>query len=154
MSQEIQPADPPLRKLAIVALLLAMVLGAVAMLVLRHWLADVRQQPASDALAWLLSAFAWVSGSACVLLFALGFYLRWVGGQVRAIGRYPLPGARLLRATPVLHEAAALRRAKVFRWIGALLMLCALALAIASWRVHSVLGTHAAGPSTGLVATR
>jgi hypothetical protein len=154
MSPPIQPADPALRKLAIVALLLAMVLGAIAMLVFRHGLVEVRQQPPAVAQAWLLSSFAWVSGSACALLSALGVYLWRVGARIRAVGRFPLPGARLLRDTPILHDAAALRRGKVCQGIAAVLLSCALALAIASWRVYSVLATHAAGPSTGLVATR
>lgn len=141
---EIQRADRRLRFLAALMLMAAVAVGAVALLLLQGWLAELKQLAFVDAQPRLLAAFAWISGSACIMLLALGIHVWRVGARVRAAAQFPPPGARVLRDTVVLRGVAAIRRGRFIQGAGVVLMLCVPALLAASWRLYSVLATHAA----------
>jgi hypothetical protein len=140
---EIQRADPRLRRIAgllFVALVLAC---AVALLALQSWLSGVAQAARSTAQVQLLAAFGSLVGISCLALLVLAIYLWRIAARVLAAQQFPPPGMRVVRDTPVLRGAAALRRGRIIQGIGGLLVLCSLALAVAAWRLHSVFFSHA-----------
>jgi hypothetical protein len=141
---EIQRADRRLRFIVSLAFLGAVAIGAVGLVALEDWLDAARHLAPAQAKRSLLSAFAWLSGTACVSTLLMGLYLWRVGARVRAAAQFPLPGARVIRDTAVLRGAVASRRGKVLQGVGAVLVLCALGLFAASWFLYSALFTHTA----------
>ena len=78
------------------------------------------------------------------LIAALGAYLWRGASRVRRAQRWPPPGARTLRDTPVLTGAAARRRARGMQAVALALWLVALALPVLAWRLHAALAPAAA----------
>jgi hypothetical protein len=141
---EIQPADKRLRVIVGLGFLAAIAIGALSLVVLQAWLADLGSRAPADGRRILSSAFAWVMFAAFVSLLILGMYFWRVGTRVKAAQRFPLPGARVVVDTMVLHGVLARRRGTVIRGLGAVLVFCAVALAIASWHLYSLLFAHGA----------
>jgi hypothetical protein len=141
---EIQPADKALRVRVLAACLVAAVAGAFGLVVFRNWLDATLHMPAAAALQSLLWVLAVVSASAAALLIALGIHLWRLGLKVRRAGRFPLPGAHVLRDTVVLRQGAAVRRGKAFQVVGGVLALGAVTMLVASWRVIEAFAIRAA----------
>lgn len=124
-------------------MLVAVALGAAGLLVLQAWLDDVRNMAVADARRILAAAFVWTGAIAVASLLGLALYLWRIGARICAAARFPLPGARVVRDTVVLHGGAALRRGRFLQWAGAALAVCALALLAAGWRLYVLLLAHA-----------
>jgi len=117
--------------------------GGIALWAMRRWL-DGMSQPSPASKPQLLTAFVWLIGVTVLLLVALGAYLFHYGRRVCAASLFPPPGAKLVRDTPVLRGAAALRRGFALQGLGALFVLCGIGLAAAAWRFYAVFSAHAA----------
>ncbi len=141
---EIQRADPQRRRQALAVVLLTLAFGALALWALQRWFREVRSLYGSDAqslkeqLAFVLSAS---SAALVVLVLLVGMWLWRIGNHVRGAGRFPPPGARLVRDSVVLHGAAAARRGRLLHVLAAALLICALGLGAATWRLHSLLAS-------------
>jgi hypothetical protein len=75
-----------------------------------------------------------------VPLLALALYFwRWGGAIVRA-GRFPPPGAEVVRDTPVRRGAAARRQGRLAQGFAAVVAVAAFVLALLGWRLIALLG--------------
>jgi hypothetical protein len=133
---EVRPADPVARRQMLVVLLLAVVLGG-AMLAAMPMLGDAMQ-------SWLLAEGADPIERGALLLRGLSLalalaalapavYCYVIAARIDAAGEFPLPGAKLVRDTPVLRGDAARSRAWMLRAIAIALALLALAGGILVW---------------------
>jgi hypothetical protein len=141
---ELQRADTRLRTFTFVAVAAATAAGIPALVYFQGWLAGVSQLSSPEAQRRILSVFAWLAGVSAVTVFALGAYLWHFGSRVRAAGRFPLPGSRVIRDTVVLRDAAAVRRGRIVQATGVVLIVCALGLLATSFLLYFTLAPHAA----------
>jgi hypothetical protein len=118
---EIQPADPVARRRALIAAVAIAAIGWAAFFVLQEWLAGFRGGNPVETRRALEAALIWGSWAVCLPVAALATWLWLEGGRVRRAGRFPPPGARVIRDTPILHGDAARRRATAYRIIAILL---------------------------------
>ena len=140
---EIQRADKRHRAIVAAVFVGAIALGALSLVGFQSWLEGTRQLAPAQAKDALSAAFIWISASACLVTLLMGLYLWRLGARIRARGRFPLPGARVIRDTAVLEGAAARRRGAVLQAMGAAFAVCALGLFAASWFLYSTLLTGA-----------
>lgn len=133
---DVQRADPQLRVAALFVLVFTLVAAVALLVVLQRWLAAVTQLPAAAAQAQLLAAFAWAIGSVCAAMLWLAASFWRSGGRVRRTAQWPLPGARVIRDTPILRGDAAVTRGRVMQGAGAALFLCAACVSVVAWRLH------------------
>jgi hypothetical protein len=123
---EIQLADPVARRRAFVILVAIAAIGWAAFFVLQEWLAGLRGGNPAETRRALEKAMIWGSWAVCLPVAALAVWLWLEGGRVHRAGRFPPPGAKAIRDTPVLHGDAARRRAMVYRIFAVSLgLLCA-----------------------------
>lgn len=148
---EIQPADPGARRRALVAIVAIVIAGAFGYFVFEDWLAEVKASPPAQARAALTNALEWGSWAAALPLVALGVQLwRW-GRRVRVSERFPPPGAKLARATPVRTGSAARAHATALQFFAVILCLVAVGLVFAAYRLAALLDQ--ARPAAGSAAT-
>lgn len=141
---EIYRADPQLRRLVAVLLVVAAAVGAIIYWFFRHWLMGLSQLPSLAAGSRLALAFGWCLGLACLSLAVFAVYLWRLGAKVVGCGQFPVPGARLLRDTTILRGGPARRRGRWLQGLGAVLFACAIGLAVVAWRLYLV-------PASGMV---
>ena len=134
---ELLRADPRMRRIAVAIVVAAAALGGIALWAMRRWL-DGMIQPSPASQSHLLIAFIWLVGVTVLMLVALGAYLFHYGRRVRAASLFPPPGAKVVRDTPVLRGAAALRRGFVLQGLGAVCVLCGIGLVAAAWHFYAV----------------
>lgn len=139
---KLQRADPGARRVLAWTLVMGMGAGAIAYALLQAWLADVMQLPPATARQKLLSLLFWVLSVGAVSLVGLGAYIWRVGARIRAARRFPPPGSRVIRDTPIRLDAAAVRRGKAIQAAGAALVLCASGLGAISWRLLSAISAQ------------
>jgi hypothetical protein len=132
-----------MRRTTVVIVVAAAAFGGIALWATRWWL-DGIIQPSPASKSQLPIAFIWLVGVTVLMLVALGAYLFHYGRRVCAASLFPPPGAKLVRDTPVLRGAAALRRGIVLQGLGALFVLCGIGLAAAAWRFYAAFSAHAA----------
>ena len=132
VAEEVQRADPGARRMALGAVAIVVLLGVVLALragdlraMLQTWL---RGDPATvlRRARWLAAAAALVT----VLPPALGGAVLWrLAARVRAAGRFPPPGMRVVRDVRVLEGDGARLYAAVCRAGAVVLFVAALATA-------------------------
>lgn len=137
MSQlpEIQRADPVARRrvlVGVVAVVAACVAGYVA---LQRWLAGLRGLDAAQVQQALERALVVASWTAMVPAVAFAAVLWRYGTRICEAGRFPAPGARVIRDTPVLHGAPAQLRGTILKVLAAFLALLAAGTLIAAYRL-------------------
>lgn len=139
---KIQAADPAARRIGMVLVAVAIVLGGAVVYAFTA---------GSDAVsAWLVTALGspetrgpTLAGIAIALaapLLLLAAWLTWLGGRVQAAGRFPLPGQRVIRDTPILEGRDAQARGQLLRVIAAMLAGGALLFCLMLWRLGALLG--------------
>lgn len=136
---EIQPADPSARRAALAIVGILTVLG-FALLVfvikgrpaLTAWL----EEDPGTRIRWVL---VWLGATTVVPLLGFGAYLWLVGMRIVHAERYPLPGAKVMRDTPVLSGDAARIRGRFAQALAVLLGVAAALLASSLWRLASLL---------------
>jgi hypothetical protein len=123
---EIQPADPAARRHVLVAAAIVAVAGWAAFFFLQDWLAGLRGLDPLRARRALEEAMIWGSWAATLPVAVLATWLWWVGVRVCRAERFPPPGSKVVRDTPVLHGDAARLRGIALRVLAAFLgLLCA-----------------------------
>jgi len=140
----IQPADPELRRRTLFVAALSLAVACAGFLLLQHWLSELHSQPPRDALAALLTALRLGTYVTCALLVGFAAYLWRFAGRVLRDQRFPPHGQRVIRDTPVLEGAAALRRATVLRVLAVILTLSSFGLLAV---VSRLVRTYGAGLS-------
>ncbi len=140
---EIHRADPQLRRMVALLVIAAVVVGAAILWFFRQWLSGLAQLPTSAAYSQLISVLAWCMALACLSLFVFAVYLWRLGARVVSHAQLPIPGARLLRDTPIVRGALAQRRGRWLQGLSAALFACAAGLAVVAWRVLQALASKA-----------
>lgn len=137
---EIHRADPSARRRAIVTVLVIAGLGVCGHFALEAWLGRTVEGDPAQARESLSSVLVWGTWIVALAIAAFGVQLWLVGGRVRRGQRFPLPGAKLLRDTPVRTGRAARMRGMLLRAIGVLLLALAAGLVLAVRRLVAVFG--------------
>jgi hypothetical protein len=137
--REIQAADPVARRRALIAAVAIAALGWAAFFVLQEWLAELRGGNPVETRRALEAAMIWGSWAACLPVVALVIWLWLEGGRVHRAGRFPPPGAKVIRDTPILHGDAARRRAMVYRIFAVILGLLCAGTLISVYRLVEIL---------------
>ncbi|MGH8251106.1 MAG: hypothetical protein ACREVI_10505 [Steroidobacteraceae bacterium] len=137
---EIQRADPVLRRRALIAAVAIAAVGWAAFFVLQAWLVDIRDADLADAREKLEQGLVWGSWAVALPVAMLAVYLWQLGARVLRAGRYPLPGASVIRDTPVLAGREARRRGIVLQALAVLLGLLIAVMLVSVHRLVARLG--------------
>jgi hypothetical protein len=132
---EIQPADPVARRRALIGVAATTLLCVAGYLALQHWLARLVGLDAPRMQQALERALIAASWAAMVPAAVVAAFLWRYGTRVCDAGRFPAPGARVIRDTPVLHGRSARLRGMVLRVLAACLALLAACTLVASYRL-------------------
>jgi len=133
MTDEIVPADPKLRSRLLWWSGSAVVAGLLFLAMLYLYLreiarvAEVNPAAATESAVRMVTGLGWVCG-ACLVGMALWFGR--LAEQVSRTGRYPPPGRKVLRDTPVRTGRKA---ASVAAMAGAAAIVCLLAGTLGAW---------------------
>lgn len=139
MENEIQQADPRLRRVTAIVLVLAVILAGAFVLMFRHWLADFATTVPTENLVarlrpWIGAAV--VACSACVLVLAACAAV--VARGAAAEKRWPIQRARVLRNTVVRHGEEALRIARLLSLVALVLGIIGVAAILLAWRLFTI----------------
>jgi hypothetical protein len=127
--REILEADARRRRLALLLAIMAALAGAALLVYLQYALQQLAILSRSDpdlAMARVLMAVRLLAAALMVSVPALGAYLFRQGRRIRRAGQYPLPGVRVVRATPVVTGPGALVRGRLLQVLAVVLALIAL----------------------------
>ncbi len=132
---EIQPADPATRRRALAGAAAVALAGWLALFTLQRWLRGLGgADPVATRLA-LEDAMIWGSWAACLPVAVFATWLWLQGLRIMRAGRYPAPGMKVIRDTPVLHGGAARLRGLVLRVLAVFLALFAAGTLVAVHRL-------------------
>ncbi len=132
---EVQRADPATRTRALVAIALIAVLGWAAYFALQDWLARLAGAEPAHMRESLERALVWGSWGAMLPVTVLAGWLWQYGARVGRAGRFPAPGAKVVRDTPVLHGDPARLRGTALKVLAAFLGLLSAGTLIAVHRL-------------------
>jgi hypothetical protein len=139
-----QPADPATRRRVVIAVLAIVVVAVAGGYWLEGWIAELQAGDPAEARAKLGRALivgAWVA-SLPALAFAAQLW--WNGVQVRKLGRFPLPTAKLLRATPIITGNQARARGAAFQVLAVILAVLVAGVLVTTHRLVARLAQPAA----------
>lgn len=122
---EVQRADPAARRRALIAAVAIALAGWAAVFAMQDWIEDLRGADPGRMRRSLESAMLWGSWAVCLPTGAFAFWLWRLGARVTDADRYPPPGAKVIRDTPVVHGGAARLRAAALKLLAIFLgLLC------------------------------
>jgi hypothetical protein len=133
--REIQPADPATRRRALIAAGVIAVTGWVAYFALQEWLARLQGTDPGLLRQSLERALVWGSWAAMLPVAVLAGWSWRYGARVGRAGRFPAPGAKVIRDTPVLMGDAARLRGTALKVLAAFLGLLSAGTLIAVYRL-------------------
>jgi hypothetical protein len=111
------------------------VAGWAAFFVLQDWLAGMHGADPVETRHALEDAMLWGSWAACLPVLLLASWLWLHGVRIGRAGRYPAPGSKVIRDTPVLHGDAARLRATALKVLAVFLGLLSAGTLIAVYRL-------------------
>lgn len=132
---EVQPADPVTRRRALIGAAAVALAGWAAFFVLQDWLRGLGGTDPVATRRALEDAMIWGSWAACLPVAVLATWLWLQGLRITRAGRYPAPGVKVIRDTPVLHGDAARLRGLVLRVLAVFLGLLAAGTLVAVHRL-------------------
>lgn len=138
----VQKADPIARRRAMLLVVTGAFVGSALIVGFERCRAPL--------LEWLLSEpeelghrlrllFACAAVFTSAPLIAFGVYLWSLGARVIRAQRFPLPGQRVIRDTPILERQAAIARGRGLKVVAVLLCVAAIVLCSMFWRLAWVL---------------
>lgn len=139
---DIQRADPAARRKAIIIIIVSGIVGSLLILAFESYQARLYDWILSDhgrsahrlkILIILAAAFG------AIPLFSLSIYLWSLGCKVSNSQRFPLPGQRVIRDTPILDGQATMTRVRVLKTLAVLLAGAGVMLCFVFWRIFSIL---------------
>ena len=136
MQREIVPADKTQRRLVLLVAVVAIAAAVVLIGVLKRQVDVLREAPDDElwqAAEKTLRLTALFSGVGTAGFAGMGFWFWWLGRKIIRAGRYPPPGMKVVRDTPVRTGAAAARLAIAAQITGLLL---AVAGTAATWYLY------------------
>ncbi len=132
---EIQKADPKLRRQLIVIVLVVAAIGSALIMLLqlnqdtlKTWIVDHKEYLVAhpEVVAFVFFVFM-------LPLLGGAVYLWRFASRVIAARRFPPPGMRVIRDTPVLSENRALVRGRVLQFLAVILFLNSLGIPVMVW---------------------
>jgi hypothetical protein len=148
---EVQKADPRTGRAAAIIVVAATLVGALLITAadqlqpgVRAW---VLQNPAARIRIVILVLVLLTTGP----VLGVAAYVWNFGSRIVGAGRYPPPGVRVYRDTPVLTGEPAVARGRIYKIFGAFFGVAGFLLAFFLWRLMVMAGTGAAlaiGPQT------
>ena len=130
---EIQSADPASRRKLLVWLslfLLVMLLSQNVIQWFTRWLAEDPER-VREYFVYIVGAIALAFSP----LFAFGYYAWQMGMAVIRAKRFPPPGMKVIKDTPVVKGRKAIYRGRALQVCGVILWGTAIAFPIAFWRI-------------------
>ena len=132
---EIQRADPVTRRRVLIGVVAVVAACVAGFLALQRWLAGLRGLDAPQVQQALERALIVGSWAALLPAIVVAACLWRYGSQVCKAGRFPAPGAKVIRDTPVLHGAPAQLRGTILKALAAFLALLATGTLVAAYRL-------------------
>jgi hypothetical protein len=132
---EIQRADPIIRRRALVAVAVVALAGWGLYFGLEHRLAGLGGSSLAHVRDVLERALIWSSWAAFLPVAVLAACMWRYGTRVCRAGRFPAPGSKVVRDTPVLHGPPARRRGTALRVLAVCLALLSAGALIAVYRL-------------------
>ena len=118
---DIQRADPEARRRALIALVFAIAVGGLLIAAFEHFRGPLGDWLRSDPTQTAQRA-RWIVFASAVLLvvpaIGVAVYLWRLGAKVLRSRRFPPPGARVVRDTPVVEGDAAATRGQALQILG------------------------------------
>lgn len=133
--REIQSADPATRRRALIVAGFIAVAGWAAFFALQEWLARLQGSDPGHMRQSLERALVWGSWVSMLPVAVLAGWLWRYGARVGRAGRFPAPGAKVVRDTPVLLGDAARLRGTAMKVLAASLGLLSAGTLIAVYRL-------------------
>jgi len=138
MSDEILRADQRLRRLTAIALIVATLLCVVAMIAFHRWMSGIGDgQHVTHVVARIRSMIALALTGSALCFAALAWLAARSGQRARSSEQWPLPGARVIRDTPIRRGSAATRIGVLLQMAAVVLIVLAIAAGTLSWRLFS-----------------
>lgn len=136
MSEDIVRADRRLRRQTIAVLGIATVVALLCIHYFQRWLLGIAGLSEPQALILRMRSLLGVAltGSA-ICLALLGGYSARKGQRALKFQQWPLPGARVLRDTPLRRGPAAQRIGRLLQVSAIVLLVLAVATGAVSWRL-------------------
>ena len=139
---EVQRADSAARRKAITIVIISAIVGFLLIVVFGTYRAQLYE--------WLLSfhgksahrlriLIILTAGFGPIPLVAFSVYLWSFGCKVSNYQRFPLPGQRVIRDTPILEGQAALMRGRVLKTLAVFLAVAGIMLCFVFWWLISIL---------------
>lgn len=146
VNSEIQPADPAARRLALIIVIVIGGLGLVPIIWAQATLdtiSELRRTDPMEATRMMLAVSRLLGAGVAVVCFATAIWLAWLSAGIRRAERFPLPGARVVRDTPVLTGAAARRQSRIALVFSLALLVGGVVVPILLMRLTSLLAPGA-----------
>ena len=141
-AQNLQGADSATRRRVVKLLALAAFSGSLVSIGVAHYREAVHEWALSDAAdpgGRVQVLFVLASAMLSLPLLAFAVYLWRLGARVQFAKRFPPPGYRVIRDTPVLVGKAAVTRARSLKLLALCLMVAAALLLVALRRLAWIL---------------
>jgi hypothetical protein len=132
---EVQPADPTTRRRALIAVAVIAMAGWGLYFGLEQWLAGLRGSSLGHVRDSLERALIWSSWATFLPITVLAAFMWRYGARVCRAERFPAPGAKVVRDTPVLRGKPARRRGTALQVLAAGLALLSAGALIAVYRL-------------------
>jgi len=136
---ETQRADPNARRIAVAIVACGTVVGVVLITVARRFRPEFETWLEQDLSARLTFVIMTLTSLTTGPVLGLAAYAWHLGRRVLNAERYPPPGLRLIRDTPVVTGPAAGRRGRLIQLFAVVLAFAALLLAFFVWRLATIL---------------
>ena len=139
---DVQRADSAARRKAITIVIISAIVGSLLIVVFETYRAQLYEWLLSDheKLANRLRILIILTaGFGTITLFAFSVYLWSFGCKVSNYQRFPLPGQRVIRDTPILEGQAALMRGRVLKTLAVFLAVAGIMLCFVFWWLISIL---------------
>jgi hypothetical protein len=134
---EVQKADPSKRKEALLLIAAGLVLGLIAIMLLRPIQSWLEAEPSQLVFRVNLLIGGWFL--LAVPIVAICAHMWRIGRQAVVTARYPPPGMAVVKDTIVLRHDPARKRGRVIQWVAALIAIAAVLPPIAMWYLVWVL---------------
>jgi hypothetical protein len=133
---DVQKADPVARRKAIIIVIVSAIVGSLLIVVFESYRAQMYDWLLSDdgKLAHRLRILIILAAAFGALpLLAISMYLWSLGCKVSNYQRFPLPGQKAIRDTPILEGQAAMTRGRVLKTSAVFLSVAGVMLCFVFW---------------------
>jgi hypothetical protein len=141
---DVQPADPQARRTAMVIVGVASVAGLLLIVLARQFRPELEAWVTADPAPRIRVIFGAMTLLTAGPVLGMAAYLWQLGQRTLRSGRYPPPGLRVTRDTPVESGRAATTIGKMFRMLAVALASAAVLLGVLLWWLLFSLGPRIA----------